>query len=166
MTKNVSTDKATDSAVAIPQVKLSDAELRNLGEAGDAFTNAMALVTDRLGAAPADASTELGTGFALVTNKDQLIGRAMLLVSWSFNVGDFGNAAGEKGQFVSITIVTQDGGKYIVNDGGSGIYAQLEAYTERTGLTGGMLVRKGFRKSEYSNDVTDHGVTHYLDTSA
>lgn len=140
--------------VAIPQANYDNDTLRTV----DSFDAAMQLVTETLGA-PADASQELGNGFAICENKDVLIGQAIILISWSFSMGDFG-------EFVSANVVTQAGAKWVVNDGSSGIYKQLREYTDRTGRNGGMLVKRGLRKSEYSNDFTEHGVTHYLDTSA
>ena len=112
-----------------------------------------------------DAAEEIGDGFALTDNKDQFIGREMMILSWAFGKGDFGDDSG----FVAMRFVVQEAngsvGKYVITDGGTGIYADLKKYTERTGVTGGMWVKKGFRKSEYSNEHTEHGVTHYLDLS-
>ena len=45
-------------------------------------------------------------------------------------------------------VVDGDGGKWIVNDGGTGIFAQAEKYAAK-GLLSGLIVRKGLTRSDY-----------------
>lgn len=113
------------------------------------------------------ASEELGDGFSLLesSEKDILIGRDMILLDWIFSPGDFDE------EFVSIRLVTKQGGKFIVNDGGTGIRQQLREYTDRTGRMAVLRVEKGLRRSDYTfNDPTtgkpSAASTYYLDTSA
>ena len=117
-----------------------------------------------------DASSELGDGFEVLDNKDRVVDVPFVLISWSFST------KGKFGEFVSARLVTEGNGKYVINDGGTGIYAQLREFTDtHGGRDGGLFVRKGLRKSEYSVDLPDPktgeivptpAVTYYLSTSA
>lgn len=129
----------------------------------DSFESALSLVTGTLGA-PVLASEELGDGFALLTDKDRLIGQAMIILQFAFHESD----KGTNGEFVSMHVVTRGGEKFIVNDGGSGIYAQLRDYvnTHPGAPLGGILVAKGLRRSDYIHPEHGASTTHYLDTSA
>lgn len=133
------------------------------------FDEAVALTTTHQG--PVDtADAVLGDGFAVLSKegKARLCGVPLLLMEWAFRPGDFGTP------FVSVRLAARnpDGGmsRYIVNDGSTGIAEQLAKFTKKTGRMGGLLVKNGFRKSEY--DYTDEtgetrpAVTYYLDTSA
>lgn len=128
------------------------------------FEDALKLAVDTLGEENiARASAEIGDGFKLLETKDQLIGVPMILLTWDFSIGDFG-------EFVSIRLVTKDGGKFIVNDGSTGIRDQLIQYTAKKGRKGGLVCDKGLRRSDY--EYTDEkgqkskAQTYYLDTSA
>lgn len=117
------------------------------------------------------AADELGDGFQLVSTdeKDQFIGREMMILSWAFGEGDVKKPDGSKSEFVAMRfVVAEQGGgvgKYVITDGGTGIYKTLREYTDRTGNTGGLHVKKGLRASRYTNEFTDDGVTHYIDLS-
>jgi hypothetical protein len=116
------------------------------------------------------ASEELGDGFAYIENKSPLENRPVMLVSWSFNDGDF-----EK-EFVAVRAMCRmdNGtiGKFVFIDGGEGIRSQLRQYTDaHKGQQGGLFVAKGLRVSRY--DYTDEKTgktspaeTWYVDTSA
>lgn len=117
------------------------------------------------------ASEELGDGFAFIENKSILENRALMLVSWTFNDGDFDK------EFVAVRAMCRmdNGtvGKFVFIDGGEGIRGQLRAYTDadEKKRQGGLFVAHGLRVSEY--DYTDEKTgktspakTWYLDTSA
>jgi len=116
------------------------------------------------------ASDELGDGFALIDNKSILEKRPVMFVSWSFSDGDFSE------EFVSARVMCRldNGtvGKFVVNDGGSGIRKQLRDYTDsHKGNQGGLFAAKGLRVSEYDYTDPDTGKvskaeTWYIDTSA
>jgi hypothetical protein len=154
--------ESTSSEITSRGPEFGEEALRNV----ETFDDAIALAMQEVGDI-ASADNALGDGFALLDNKDTLIGKPLLFLSWSFNNGDFG-------PFVSAHVVARvdSGGanKVIINDGSTGIYAQLEAYTKRTGKQGGLLSRKGLRRSDYM--YTDEkgqerpASTHYIDTSA
>lgn len=136
-------------------------------QAIESFDDALRLATEKYGAGNiALASDVIGDGFKLLENKDQLIGIQMIVLSWTFNMGDFG-------EYASARIVThEDNGvsrKYVVNDGSTGIRDQLMSYEAKTGRTGGLLVSKGFRRSDYEFEddkgKKQKGTTYYLDLS-
>jgi len=153
--------KAKSTAVEVPGKNFEVDELAGI----KSFDDALALVAEKLGGQEkvGVADQEIGDGFKLLENKDTLIGIEMLLVTWDFHMGDFG-------EFVSAKVVTRDGQKYIVNDGSSGIRDQLMQYSAKKNSQGGLFCRKGLRRSEYK--YTDEkgnetpATTYYLDTSA
>lgn len=116
------------------------------------------------------ASEELGDGFALIDNKSILEKRPVMFVSWSFSDGDFAE------EFVSARVMCRldNGtvGKFVINDGGSGIRKQLREYSDsHKGDQGGLFAAKGLRVSEYDYTDPDTGKvskaeTWYIDTSA
>lgn len=128
------------------------------------FEEALNLVTSKVGESGVlVADQEIGDGFKLLDNKDNLLGVEMLLVSWDFHNGDHG-------EFVSAKVVTRAGDKYIVNDGSSGIRDQLQGLTSSKGSYGPLFCRKGLRRSDYEYTNEDGkktpAKTYYLDTSA
>lgn len=148
--------KAQESSQEITTVEpiFSAKEYRQI----TSFDDAIALLSDA-GVVPANAADELGDGFEMLDDKNSLIGVPLIFLNWTFHPGDYGEP------FVSAHVVTQDNRRYIVNDGGTGICAQLREWTERTGRNAGMYAAKGLRKSEYDNEF-GHGVTFYVNTAA
>lgn len=97
-----------------------------------------------------EAGQVIGDGFALLKKdrKNILVGVPLLLLEWNFYPGDYGDT------FCAIRLVSRnpDGsaGKYIINDGSTGIADALKDYTERTGKVTGLMVRNGLRASDYT----------------
>lgn len=122
------------------------------------FDDALALAQETWGGV-ASASDEIGDGFVMlddtVGGKDKLINVPFIALGWVFTLGDFG------ADYLIMRVVTKEGGKFIVTDGGTGLCQQVKSYQERTGKNGGLYVERGLRKSEYDNEF-GHGVTHYL----
>lgn len=152
--------KKSNSDVVVPGTELSVEELAGL----NSFQDALSLLQDKYGAeSVAVADQELGDGFKLLENKDQLNGVGFIAVNWDFHQGDHG-------EFVTVKVMTEDGQKYIVNDGSSGIRDQLMAYTAKSGKQAGMFCRKGLRRSDYTytddDGKTKPAKTYYIDTSA
>ncbi len=141
------------TSVEVEQNWKYDADaLRNIRSFEDAF----ALVESTYGPV-VTADTELGDGFSLLEDKDKrrLVGVPIMFLSWSFTEGDY------QSEFVSARIVTKDGGKYVVNDGGTGICAQLREFTEtHNGRRGGLLARRGLRSSDYKVCDGTNGCGH------
>lgn len=121
-----------------------------------------------------DASTEIGDGFSLLENKDVLVDVPFIALTWVFSDGDYPvvdekgvpelDASGEPvmGKFCTMRVVTGDGKKLIVNDGGTGIAKQLLGFENRTGRSTGLLVQRGLRRSSYNHPIYGAGITHYL----
>lgn len=124
-----------------------------------------------------DAAEVLGDGFT-VLEKDQkriLCGVPVLFLSWTFSRGDYGRP------FASIHCVAQlpgvGLGKFIINDGGSGLAEQLAKFTVKAGgESKKLLVKKGLKASDYTKEIPDpenpektisiESTTYYIDTSA
>ena len=154
------TEPTTTTAVA--KRRLNDDALRGITD----FASAIAAA----GPVMDIADTELSTGFDVVKDKNDLIGRPFLILDWSTGMG-------EKGPFTSVLIITQDNRKLIINDGSTGIHEQLSRLPKLDGNVIG--VHKGLRKSEYDihddngeviiNPKTgrpERGTTFYLDTTS
>lgn len=110
----------------------------------------------------------IGNGFAILPTdqKSRLEGVPLMLLSWRFTNGD-------QGEFVSVLTLarTQSGiEKWIVNDGSTGICDQLRTYTKSKNKHGGLMVKRGLRRSDYTYTSDDGkekpATTFYLDTSA
>ena len=146
--------------IAVPGANFEVEELAGIVS----FDDALKLVQAKIGEENiAVASAEIGDGFKLLENKDQLCGVAFIAVTWDFHMGDHG-------EFASMKVVTKDGLKFIVNDGSSGIRDQLMGYSKKKKVQGGLFCEKGLRRSDYKY-TDEHGqenpaTTYYLDTSA
>jgi hypothetical protein len=95
--------------------------------------------------------------------KGRLVGVPFFLLNWRQNEGDFGS-------FWSLIIVTKADEKLVLNDGSTGIGAQMDAIAE-SGNTKAIYVKKGLRVSKYEyEDPKTHerkpAATYYLDMSA
>lgn len=126
------------------------------------FDDALALVQDVFGGEIVEADKTLGTGFAVLEDKNRLLGVAFIAVRIDRHPN------GDHGPFTSLHVVTQDGRKYIINDGGTGIHEQVtELYSRKPELVGlPLLVRQGLRRSDYVHPEHGPSVTFYLNTSA
>ena len=100
-----------------------------------------------------------GSEWDLIGNKDSLIDQDMVIARIRFNET-------ETGSFVSVCAYTNKGDKIVFNDGGTGVYQQLENYVRRTGRTTAIRCPKGLRVSRYKY-IDKHGVerpaaTYYI----
>lgn len=136
---------------------------------GASWDELIALTEQRFGASDA-ADQVMGDGFTVLATEDKamLCGMPLFLMEWNFNDGDMG-------RFVSVRCLAKlPGGvvgKYIINDGSTGVMEQLAKYTKKTQRMGGLLVRKGLRRSDYTYEDPATGesrpaTTYYIDTSA
>ena len=160
---NVDFPEQDDTNVAIARRLWSDNDLREIGSFEDAL--------NAVGPNVLDSADEIGSGFKVLEDKDELLKIPFLILEWRFNPGKYINDLGEKTDFVSITLVTKHNEKYILNDGSTGIAAQLRDLTDRTGSYGGLLCRNGLRVSrDYEVRLPDGkggektilGTTYYL----
>lgn len=153
------TDESKAVAVAVPQYR--DSDLQQI----QTFDDALALITEQYGQGGViSAADVLGNGFALLQNKDHLVGVPFLFMKWQFHPGKY------QSDFLTALVVTVNNQKYIMNDGGTGIAKQLREYTEVSGRQGGMVAPKGLTRSDYTYTDQDGeerpASTFYIDTSA
>lgn len=107
----------------------------------ESFDDAVAIATAQWGELT-DYAEQYGTGFAVLEDKMALVDKPFLIIAWRVNEGRFGG-------FSSAIVMTQDGGKWILNDGSSGIYQQLKSISINDGRNGGVLVKEGLRVSVF-----------------
>lgn len=113
------------------------------------------------------ASEEIGSGFKILDDKDKLLKVPFMALEWRFNSGQYENRYGEKTDFVSVTVFTKHGDRYILNDGSTGIARQLRELSDRTGKYGPLYVEEGLRVSrDYPVTLPDGrkilGTTYYI----
>lgn len=133
------------SAKTPTMADVTDDVMRGIGATGDAFADAMAVAAQIAGPEIPVVAEEIGDGFTVLPTdkKGTLIGVPMVLLKWEWHLGD-------NGPFVSVHLVTADGGKFIVNDGSTGIYSQLQEYSRNSGRDGILRAPHGFRESVYA----------------
>ena len=146
--ENVTVQIARDGAI-IPKSTdsermrdLTDDVMRGIGETGDAFADAVAIAEQLYGSVQ-ELAEEFGSGFQLIETKAALVGKKFLLLKWNFTQGDYG-------VYVSAAVVTAEGGKYIINDGSTGVCQQLHEYSVKHGKFGGFIASRGLRESTYA----------------
>jgi hypothetical protein len=86
-----------------------------------------------------------GGQWELLKEKDELIDVSFIIAKVRFNDN-------EKGKFASVCCYLDGGRKVIFNDGGSGVYAQLQRWTEKNNRDTGIACPKGLRRSDYFYD--------------
>lgn len=160
---DTTTESVTDETSDL-MILVSEDDLSHIGRDGrNAFEDAMALINKKFGGDVVNVSEEIGTGFGVVDDKMQFVGVGLVILKTESHDGDHG-------KFWTLHAVTKDGRKIILNDGSTGIAAQLDAFYERFPQRRHLplVVHKGLRQSTYPYD--DHGqtkmaTTFYLDTS-
>lgn len=142
------------------------------------FDDAMRVVNDVFGGEVVEADKTMGTGFGVAEDKAQYIGVPLMVLRADRNKSD----KGAVGRFWSLTAVTKDGKKVILNDGGTGIGEQMDALLAkhpalfdvtgtpesdeyRVQMVRPLLVKKGLRVSHYTHPEHGASTTYYLDTS-
>lgn len=132
-------DSAKSTAVAI--TSFSDEDLRGLKSFSDAF----AAAEERYGSV-VDAADFLGSGFTLLKGEEkaQLVGKPFIVLESRFHPGDYAS------EYASIVLMTQADERFILNDGGSGICADVQQMQALTNRNGGWLIKGGLRVSEYA----------------
>ena len=99
----------------------------------------------------------LGDGYRLIPDKDLLVKVPFVIVSYVFNVEE-----DTKRVFVTMRVLTKNDEKWIVNDGGTGILAQMQEASDRA-LPLPIYVEGGLRKSTYNHPQHGKSTTFYLD---
>lgn len=113
-----------------------------------------------------DVSDLLGTGFNVIPSEEKarLVGQPFVIIGHTVSNGD-------QGEFSSLQIVTKKEEKLIINDGSTGIHAQMmRIQNQRNGEWRPVVVNKGLRSSNYKYTDPKTGeekpaTTYYLDLS-
>jgi hypothetical protein len=122
----------------------SDAELGAI----TTFADAAELLASKN--VPVESSEDYGTGFHILPDKVALVNKPFLILSWRFNEGDFGDRG-----FVSVELITEDDKKYVMNDGSTGVCAQLHEISAVRMAKGsstpqvGLIVKNGLTRTQY-----------------
>lgn len=98
----------------------------------------------------------LGDGFQLLEDKMHAVGKEFLILDWKFILDSNGNP-----KFVSLRAMTPNNHMIRINDGGTGIFAQIQEL-EKKGIHGGVICYKGLRVSEYDHPTAGPSKTFYL----
>jgi hypothetical protein len=164
------TDSAQAESAAVAVRQISNDDLLNISS----FEDALAFVAEQYGDVLA-ADEVIGNGFRMLADKNKLVGTPFVAVQWKFHPGDF------DGYYTNMLVVTDQGDRYIVNDGGAGITRELMEFSKRSNRMGGVVFRNGLSASTYTfcatcqsakceDDTNSHkltpATTFYLDLSA
>lgn len=126
---------------AVPELanrrQFTDDDMREI----KTFEDAQRMAAEKFGEV-LNYSEEFGTGFTLLDDKDRIVGKDMFILEWQINKGTWG-------EFASFAVITESNEKYIINDGSSGIYAQLAELSYSHNKSGGLFITGGLRKSTY-----------------
>lgn len=154
-------DKAiADARNEANNYSIEERDLRSVAS----FDDAMGLLDNFHGAESYD---NYGNGFEILDNKNRLVDNPFVVLEWRFNKSkQFAQ------EFVSMLVVTKSGEKLIVNDGSTGIAAQMRMVTDERIRTGarspqtGLLVSRGLRRSDYKftdgDGAEKDATTYYL----
>jgi hypothetical protein len=127
---------------------------------------ALALLSEEYGTLE-NAEEVIGTGFALMraNGKGSLVDEPFVVMHCMFPESNDHKdpETGEWLHYAVAHIITKDGRKLVMTDGGAGIYRQLEEWALRSGRRGGLIVNGGLRESTYElPDGSGTGTTYYL----
>ena len=160
----MSTDISTDLSHLnnAPSALNEDAMMEvNSFEAALAILNAAGVVAESI--------SDFGAGFTVV-DKARLVNVPFVILEWRFNTSEFNDAG-----FVSLSVVTKNDDKWIINDGSTGILQQLIRVTrirrQRKHATpqNGLAVPAGLSVSNYRYTDADGkerpASTYYLNES-
>lgn len=159
-------DNANEESKEIALPGFSDADLRNLTD-----LDSISQILD----GKVHNAADYGNGFSILEDKSRLCDVPLMFLGWAVHPGDHGD-------FVSAYCTELDKrgnivGKWIVNDGSmkSGLARQLVDLAKNDGVTRGLFVPNGLRRSDYMYDEVDPktgevnkkpATTYYIDLSA
>lgn len=113
------------------------------------------------GLAPEDMIVVLDPNQTLNKDKDALLGVRLFIRDIVF-VTD----KDTEQEFANIWLVTEHDDQYRITDGGTGIYKDAQYLIKKYGRTGGFMIARGLRKSDYFVEVDGKkspATTYYLD---
>lgn len=136
------------TTTAIDKFDQYKADLNNIRNADEAYR-----LLQAQGVALADNDVDGIIQREIIDDKSKILGMPFVILSWDFHEGDFGD-------FVSALVIFPNDEKiYVLNDGSTGIFKQLQEITRNREENGhpfpqaGRRVDKGLRVSDY--DYTD-----------
>ena len=136
---------SNDTTPATPLITSNEDALREIKTFGDAIA-----LLESSGIAAVNYEEEYGDGFALIKGDDakqSLVGVPFVILGIRLIEGDY-EQAGVKAIYAAIHLVTQDGRKIVMIDGGTGVGATAMKMADR-GHVSGVYVPKGLRRSDY-----------------
>lgn len=104
------------------------------------------------GAALVDVA-DFGDGFTLLDDKSRLLGTPFVITNGRLHDGDFGTFA-----ILHVVTLSENGeitGRYIVNDGSTGIRDQWQEISAKIAPGAVVMCRHGLRKSDYMYTDSD-----------
>lgn len=152
-------DVQTETTTEVQTLGLTDDDLRSIESIHD--------VAGLFDNAPVNVSEVLGNGFTLLDSDDKF---KLQDVPFVIVKSQTFMSERHKRLFTTLHLVTESGGKFIINDGSTGIHAQIQQL-EKAMPNGGylpLMVPHGLRLSEYKTIVDGEekaATTYYLDTS-
>lgn len=110
-------------------------------------TEAIALVKEYYG--DVVESSELPGNEFVQVKKEELIGKQFLILQYGFDTSEeYSNQ-----EYAWVRAILENNTRVYFSDGSTGVYAQLRKFYDETERDGGMLCRRGLRKSTYKVDV-------------
>lgn len=129
---------ATTRDIAIPERQFDALQLGQI----TSFEDALAAFDQ----SEVDSIDNYGDGFTLADKeiKYGLIGMPFVILSHEEREGDY-ERDGQKESFAVVRVVTQDGRKFMLTDGSTGLRDQLRLIRHQRGTCVGLICRKGFQ---------------------
>lgn len=156
--KNGTPENQASETTAVETIDgFEEHQLRDLTQMSDVLAIA--------GGNVANISDVLGNGFAVLEDKTRLLDTEFVVVRYGEHKSDKGS-----GKFATMHVITRDGNKFVVNDGSTGIMAQLAEIKKEYGRVCPLYVPRGLRVSEYEIEDEKTGEmkrakTFYLNTA-
>lgn len=134
-------------------------EEKSVQTASDAILKAQSFdeLISAAGGAVVRGADVIGDGYELLDDKATLIKVPFILVDWERIVDEKSGR-----EYVSIRLMTKDGRKLRVNDGSTGIYAQIGEMEEAGIVSGTPVYFSGLRRSDYVKEGVGDATTFYL----
>lgn len=165
MTTKADTKNATTTDSTAVERVVSKAQLTEI----KSWEDALAVAEEAYGKLAT--SDELGDGFMLLKGDDQkatLVGVPFLFMTMTISESDEITRDGKPTEYVTARVVTKDSKKYILVDGGTGVFQQCKDWMDKNpGKRGGLVALYGLTRSDYkyTNEKGDQtpATTFYID---
>lgn len=102
----------------------------------------------------------IGSGSELLTDKEKLVDKKFIALSWQFHESDSFRDGDGGIIFVSVHVLTEDGDRFVFNDGTKGgVRDQLMELSTKTDRFEMLMCEKGLRVSKYDYEDPSTGMT-------